>query len=67
MVRKNKKTDIDLALIVFAIMITTFLLDLQLPLGVACGVPYVGAVLFSLYFKTFCHISIYLTNIQLFY
>ena len=61
MVRKNKKTDIDLALIVFAIMITTFLLDLQLPLGVACGVPYVGAVLFSLYlaYEKYCENNLF--------
>ncbi len=47
---QKEETNIKFVIIVVMTIVVTFLLDLQLPLGVACGVPYVGAVLFSLWF-----------------
>lgn len=47
---KTENTSVALLITVVLLVAATFFLDLRLPLGVAGGVPYVGAVLVSLWF-----------------
>ena len=42
---------INLVLICLLLMATVFVIDLQLPLGVAGGIPYVAVIIVSLWFK----------------
>lgn len=47
---KTENTSVTLLITVILLVAATFFLDLRLPLGIAGGVPYVGAVLVSLWF-----------------